>query len=135
MPDQKMISIQLWQYRLWSFQTGGTKLERFLPKNQHKYSKKIIEFWELHFKWGPQKFFKIRGKTFSIFVLPLWKLHNPYCHNPNMYSLVHHTDCSSQKFKWQKWLSTLAEFGLGRIGGAILQANGFFKFFWAQIIF
>ena len=26
---------QLWQYRLWSFQTGGTRLERFLPKNQH----------------------------------------------------------------------------------------------------
>ena len=25
----------LWQYRLWSFQSGGTKLERFLPKNQH----------------------------------------------------------------------------------------------------
>ena len=25
----------LWQYGLWSFQTGGTKLERFLPKNQH----------------------------------------------------------------------------------------------------
>ena len=24
----------LWQYELWSFQTGGTKLERFLPKNQ-----------------------------------------------------------------------------------------------------
>ena len=27
----------LWQYGLWSFQTGGTKLERFLPKNQHTY--------------------------------------------------------------------------------------------------
>ena len=25
----------LWQYGLWSFQTGGTKLEIFLPKNQH----------------------------------------------------------------------------------------------------
>ena len=25
----------LWQYRLWSYQTGGTKLERFLPKNEH----------------------------------------------------------------------------------------------------
>ena len=26
----------LWQYGLWSFQRGGdTKLERFLPKNQH----------------------------------------------------------------------------------------------------
>jgi hypothetical protein len=25
----------LWQYGLWSFQTGGTKLEIFLPKNKH----------------------------------------------------------------------------------------------------
>ena len=25
----------LWQYGLWSFQMGGTKLERFLPKDQH----------------------------------------------------------------------------------------------------
>ena len=31
----------LWQYGLWSFQTGGTKLERFLTKNES------IEFWEL----------------------------------------------------------------------------------------
>ena len=29
----------LWQYGLWSFQTGGTKLERFLPKKQHTQSK------------------------------------------------------------------------------------------------
>ena len=25
----------LWQYGVWSFQTRDTKLERFLPKNQH----------------------------------------------------------------------------------------------------
>ena len=25
----------IWQYGLWSFQTWGTKLEIFLPKNQH----------------------------------------------------------------------------------------------------
>ena len=25
----------VWQYELWSFQTGDTKLERFLPKNKH----------------------------------------------------------------------------------------------------
>ena len=24
-----------YEYELWSFQTGGTKLQRFLPKNQH----------------------------------------------------------------------------------------------------
>ena len=34
----------LWQYRLWSFQAGGTKLEIFLPKNQPTYPKEIIEF-------------------------------------------------------------------------------------------
>ena len=36
----------LWQYGLWSFQTGDTKLDRFLPKNQHT-QKKIIEFLNL----------------------------------------------------------------------------------------
>ena len=25
----------VWQYGLWSFQMGGKKLERFLPKDQH----------------------------------------------------------------------------------------------------
>ena len=36
----------LWQYGLWSFQTGGTKLERFLPKNQHTQSKLLnFENW------------------------------------------------------------------------------------------
>ena len=33
----------LWQYGLWSFQTGGTKLERFLPKNQHN-QRKLLNF-------------------------------------------------------------------------------------------
>ena len=28
-------ALPVWQYRLWSFQMGGTKLERFLPKNKH----------------------------------------------------------------------------------------------------
>ena len=28
-------NVEVWQYGLWSFQTGGTKLDRFLPKNQH----------------------------------------------------------------------------------------------------
>ena len=31
------------QYGLWSFQVVGTKLERFLPKNQHT-GQNIIEF-------------------------------------------------------------------------------------------
>ena len=36
----------LWQYGLWSFQTGDTKLEIFLPKNQHTQRKLLnFEFW------------------------------------------------------------------------------------------
>ena len=37
------LTYTLWQYGLWSFQTGGTKLERFLPKNQHT-QKKLLKF-------------------------------------------------------------------------------------------
>ena len=33
----------LWQYGLWSSQTGGTKLERFLSKNQH-IQRKLLNF-------------------------------------------------------------------------------------------
>ena len=33
----------LWQHGLWSFQTGDTKLERFLPKNQHT-QRKLLNF-------------------------------------------------------------------------------------------
>ena len=33
----------LWQYGLWSFQTGGTKLGRVLPKNQHA-QRKLLNF-------------------------------------------------------------------------------------------
>jgi hypothetical protein len=36
----------LWQYGLWSFQAGGTKLEIFLHKNQHTQRKVLnFEFW------------------------------------------------------------------------------------------
>ena len=34
---------RIWQYGLWSFQTGGTKLERFLPMNQHT-QRKFMNF-------------------------------------------------------------------------------------------
>ena len=33
----------IWQYGLWSFQIGGTILERFLPKNQHT-QRKLLNF-------------------------------------------------------------------------------------------
>ena len=34
---------RIWQYGLWSFQAGGTKLERFLHKNQHT-QRKLLNF-------------------------------------------------------------------------------------------
>ena len=33
----------IWQYGLWSFQAGSTKLERILPKNQHT-QRKLLNF-------------------------------------------------------------------------------------------
>ena len=44
--DSQICSVifRLWQYRLWSFQVRGTKLERFLPKDQHTRPKETIEF-------------------------------------------------------------------------------------------
>ena len=39
----KLVAPALWQYGLRSFQTGGTKLERFLPKNQHTL-RKLLNF-------------------------------------------------------------------------------------------
>ena len=39
-------TLSLWQYGFWSFQAGGTKLERFLHKNQHTQRKLLkFEFW------------------------------------------------------------------------------------------
>ena len=41
-----MIKYRLWHYGLWSFQAGGTKLERFWPKNQHTLRKFLnFENW------------------------------------------------------------------------------------------
>jgi hypothetical protein len=48
----------LWQYGLWSFQTGGTKLERFLHKNQHT-QRKLLNF-ENSTSGGHQKLVKVR---------------------------------------------------------------------------
>ena len=41
--NKSISEFSLWQYGLWSFQAGGTKIERFLPKNK-TYSREIIEF-------------------------------------------------------------------------------------------
>ena len=37
------LSCEVWQYGLWSFQAGSTKLERFLQKNQH-IRRKLLNF-------------------------------------------------------------------------------------------
>ena len=38
-----LLGAAVWQYGLWSFQTGYVKLERFLPKNQHT-QRKFLNF-------------------------------------------------------------------------------------------
>ena len=53
-----MWALLLWQYGLWSFQTGYTKLERFLPKNQH--ANRIFLNFENWTNLGSQKFAKTR---------------------------------------------------------------------------
>ena len=41
--DFDALDLALWQYGSWSFQTGDTKLERFLPKNQDT-QRKLLSF-------------------------------------------------------------------------------------------
>ena len=56
----KICTVLCWlrQYGLWNFQTGGTKLGRFLPKNQHAERKFLIfENWT---NGQPQKLAKFR---------------------------------------------------------------------------
>ena len=43
-PDGWTPPPEVWQYRLWSFQMGDTKLERFLPNNQHT-QRKLLNGW------------------------------------------------------------------------------------------
>ena len=46
MASRLFVLYTLWQYGLWSFQTGDTKLKRFLPENQHTERKLLnLEFW------------------------------------------------------------------------------------------
>ena len=66
---------------LWSFQTGGTKLEIFLPENQHiQFNNFLWVCWFL-------------GKNLSNFVPSAWKLHNSYCHNQGIAYLICSTTC------------------------------------------
>ena len=60
---------KVWQYGLWSFQTGGIKLERFLPKNQHIIQRKFLNF-ENWTNGEPQYLAKIRVFKVDYFILP-----------------------------------------------------------------
>ncbi len=45
-PTIKKLFYSIWQYGLWSFEVGGTKLDKFLHKNQHTKRKLLnFEFW------------------------------------------------------------------------------------------
>ena len=67
-PSRDSLYYPLWQYGLWSFHTGGTKLERFLPKNQHT-QRKLMNFEN----WVNGEMSKIRrhfrNKSRSILIL------------------------------------------------------------------
>jgi hypothetical protein len=43
LPKKLVEKCTLWHYRLWSFKTRDTKLERFLHKNQHT-QRKLLNF-------------------------------------------------------------------------------------------
>jgi hypothetical protein len=63
----------LWQYGLWSFQTGGTKLERFLLKNQHTQRKCLnFENWtnREHQLLAKIRVFKVDYLILPLFLLP-----------------------------------------------------------------
>ena len=64
----KMFGSALWQYGLWSFQMGGIKLERYLPKNQHT-QRKLLNF-ENWINGGLRSFQKSDFKKSIIFLLP-----------------------------------------------------------------
>ena len=60
----------IWQYEygLWSFHMGGTKLERFLPKNQHP-QRKLLNF-ENWISGGLRCFQKSEFLKTIIFIFP-----------------------------------------------------------------
>ena len=58
----------VWQYRLWSFQTRGMNLERFLPKNQHTQRKLL--YFENWISMGLRSFQKSERFRFWHFLTP-----------------------------------------------------------------
>ena len=78
--------------RVVQFSSGGIKLERFLPKNQHTQSywgSPLVQFSKFkNFLWVCW----FLDKNLSNFVPPVWKLHNPYCHSVHSYHVIYHTN-------------------------------------------
>ena len=86
---QKLSTLPLWQYGLLSFQTGYTKLGRFLHKNHHTQRKLLnVENWT---NGEPLQLAKSGACYVDYFILPIfllpklrsvaqneWKKH-PYC--------------------------------------------------------
>merc|ERR1712086_351841 len=66
----KIYLCAIWHYRLWSFQGRGTKLERFLHKNQHA-QRKLLNF-ENWTSGEPQYLAKIRVFKVDYFIIPLF---------------------------------------------------------------
>ena len=64
----------LWQYGLWSFQTGGTKLEIFLPKNLQDTQRKLLNF-ENWISGDLRSFQKSEFYKSIILILPFDHLH------------------------------------------------------------
>ena len=65
--------------RVVEFSNGSTKLERFLPKNQHT-QRKLLNF----VNWITEASEVFKNQSFNL-VPPVWKLHNPYCHNVSFF--------------------------------------------------
>ena len=68
-----MYVVNIWQYGLWSFQTGDTKLERFLPKNQHT-QRKLLNF-ENWISGSLRGFQKLEFLKSNIFIFSVKKYH------------------------------------------------------------
>ena len=71
----------IWQYGLWSFQTGGTKLERFLPKTGIYILQKIRNYANLKIQ---------NGKTLPKLNIGIYsKFGQYYRYDITMYDFIH----------------------------------------------
>ena len=64
-----ILLLVLWQYGLWSYQEGGTKLEKILAKNQQHTQRKLLNF-ENWVNGGLRSFQKSEFWKSIIFIFP-----------------------------------------------------------------